>query len=185
MDISRTGDLAVPEDELLRDGGVGENSLPMRHERIAKRMGRSLSARSRRITASGKAFLQNDASTTGDASRFYNKGGSANQEAAARRTIVPLWPFGAAQLLSNGQIRKEIGVTEDRLRVPELFLYLIRTISIRPTAIMAAPAMRAIMAPTGASFSSITKPVSAAIQTRFITPTTKRIPISAQQQPRQ
>jgi len=38
-------------------------------------MGRSLSARSRRITASGKAFLQNDASTTGDASRFYNKGG--------------------------------------------------------------------------------------------------------------
>ena len=31
----RTGNLAVPEDGLRCDGGVGENSFPMRHERIA------------------------------------------------------------------------------------------------------------------------------------------------------
>jgi hypothetical protein len=31
----RTGNLAVPEDGLRHDGGVGENLLPMRHERIA------------------------------------------------------------------------------------------------------------------------------------------------------
>ena len=31
----RTRNLAVPEDGLIHAGGVGENSLPMRHERIA------------------------------------------------------------------------------------------------------------------------------------------------------
>src|SRR5262249_17487388 len=45
----------------------------------SKRMGRSLSARSRRIMGSGKVFLQNDASKTGDATRFYNEGAPTGQ----------------------------------------------------------------------------------------------------------
>ena len=54
-----------------------------------------------------------------------------------------------------------------------------------PTSTIAAPATRATTAPAGPIFSSRTKPVSAATQTRFITPTAKSTPISAQQQPRQ
>src|ERR1051326_3975065 len=55
----------------------------------------------------------------------------------------------------------------------------------RPKTKITAPATRATMPPAGPIFSSSTNTVSAATQSRFITPTAKRIHIKAQQQPRQ
>ena len=54
-----------------------------------------------------------------------------------------------------------------------------------PAATMATPPLRATHSPLGRSFSATTKTVIAATQARFITPPTKRSPITKPQQPRQ
>lgn len=60
-----------------------------------------------------------------------------------------------------------------------------RAKSITAIKIISAPAARATIMPAGPVFSRRTNSVSAATQKRFITPTTNKTHISAQQQPRQ
>src|SRR5690349_2590264 len=65
-----------------------------------------------------------------------------------------------------------------------LTTYAFRTRTARPAAIRPIPPIRATSTPAGPVFSTSTNRASTATATRFITPTTNRMIISAQQQPR-